>query len=61
MTRGVRNDTSIGEFMAFDEFFSESPSVKGLGGGVDGFGDDIGFGGKVEERGDEIVDYERTL
>ncbi len=53
---GAGNLALVGEFAAADEFLGEATAVEGLGGGIDGVGDDVEFRGELEELGDEFGD-----
>lgn len=57
----IGDEAPIGHFAAANEFLGEAAAVEGLGGGVNGVGNDVGFRGEQEEGGDEVVDFKNNL
>lgn len=55
---GSVDEALVGEALAADELLGEVAGVDGGAAAVDGFGDELGFGGEEDEVGDELFGWE---
>lgn len=54
--RRIGDDAAVSKLTATSKFLGEAAAVNGARGSVDGVGDDLGFGWKIEEGGYKVVD-----
>lgn len=55
--RGGVDEALVGELLAADELLGKVARVDRAAAAVDGFGDELGFGGEEDEVGDELLGW----